>query len=121
MNSLALKKLVSQAVKRSHALTDPADCVLALAPLTLDLIEPAGSFLEPRHYASNPDHYARNLIYAAPDLGTRRSHQLCAESGSHPHHRRAVRAAARGESAVVWPHDEQLSPVRRSGGDAPAD
>ena len=54
-------------MERSRALSDPADCVLALAPLMLDLIEHAGGFLEPKHYISAPDHYARNLIYAAPD------------------------------------------------------
>jgi 3-mercaptopropionate dioxygenase len=67
MNSPALEQFISQSMERSRALTDPADCVLALAPLMLELIEHAGSFLEPQHYASNPDHYARNLIYAAPD------------------------------------------------------
>ena len=54
-------------MERSRALSDPADCVLALAPLMLDLIEHVSGFLEPKHYISDPDHYARNLIYAAPD------------------------------------------------------
>ena len=67
MNSPALEKFISQSVERSRALTDPADCVHALAPLMLDLIGAASTFLEPQHYTSRPDHYARNLIYAAPD------------------------------------------------------
>ena len=54
-------------MERSRALSDPADCVLTLAPLMLELIEHASGFLEPKHYISDPDHYARNLIYAAPD------------------------------------------------------
>jgi len=60
-------------VARAAALTcdrpDPADCVLALAPLMLELVERATTFLEPRHYRSDPDHYARHLVYAAPDDG----------------------------------------------------
>jgi len=67
MTSPALDTFVAQAIARSRALTDPADCVLALAPLMLDLIAQAGSFLEPQHYKSDPDHYARNLVYSAPD------------------------------------------------------
>ena len=67
MHSPALDHFITQSLERSRALRDPADCVLALAPLMLDLIDAAGTFLEPQHYRSDPDHYARNLIYAAPD------------------------------------------------------
>ena len=67
MTSPALKHFIAQSMERSRAPTDPADCVLALAPLMLELIEHASGFLEPKHYISDPDHYARNLIYAAPD------------------------------------------------------
>ena len=67
MTSPALEHFIAQSTERSRALTDPADCVLALAPLMLELIEHACGFLEPKHYISDPDHYARNLIYAAPD------------------------------------------------------
>jgi predicted metal-dependent enzyme (double-stranded beta helix superfamily) len=41
--------------------------VLALAPLMLELIAQAGSFLEPQHYRSRDAGYARNLIFATPD------------------------------------------------------
>jgi predicted metal-dependent enzyme (double-stranded beta helix superfamily) len=58
-------------IKRASACTldqpDPADCVLALAPLMLSLIDGAPGFLEPRHYQHHPDHYSRNLVYDAPD------------------------------------------------------
>jgi predicted metal-dependent enzyme (double-stranded beta helix superfamily) len=54
-------------VAHTRDLADPADCVLALAPLMLDLIGNAPAFLEPRHFRSEPDHYARNLVYDAPD------------------------------------------------------
>ena len=67
VHSPALETFITQSAERSRALTDPADCVHALAPLMLDLIGAADTFLEPQHYASHPDHYARNLIYAAPD------------------------------------------------------
>ena len=63
----ALGDFVARAVARGRESEAPADCVLAIAPLMLDLLEGAGTFLEPRHYRSDPAHYARNLIYAAPD------------------------------------------------------
>jgi 3-mercaptopropionate dioxygenase len=47
--------------------SDPADCVLAIAPRMLALADEASAFLEPQHYRSHPDHYSRNLVYDAPD------------------------------------------------------
>ena len=67
MISAALERFISQATACSRAQADPADCVLALAPLMLDLIEHAGTFLEPRHYRSDPQSYTRNLVYDAAD------------------------------------------------------
>lgn len=67
MTSPDLERFISQARQRSLELSDPADCVLALAPLMLELIGMADRFLEPEHYRSDPDQYARNLIYSAPD------------------------------------------------------
>lgn len=67
MSSPALDHFVAQTAARSRALSDPADCVLSLAPLMLDLIDQAGSFLEPQHYRSSAAGYTRNLIYQAPD------------------------------------------------------
>jgi 3-mercaptopropionate dioxygenase len=63
----ALESFISQAAMRSAERTDPADCVIDLAPLMLDLIERADSFLQPQHYRSDTGGYARNLIYKAPD------------------------------------------------------
>src|SRR4029453_12295574 len=54
-------------IARSRDLSDPADCVLALAPLMLDLIDKAQMFLKPEHYRSDLNGYTRNLIYSAPD------------------------------------------------------
>lgn len=67
MISPALERFIAQATARSCEQPDPADCVLALAPLMLELIEHAGTFLEPEHYRSSPTGYTRNLIYDAPD------------------------------------------------------
>jgi 3-mercaptopropionate dioxygenase len=67
MISPALQAFIAQASSRIRQHPDPADCVLDLAPLMLELIEHAGSFLEPRHYRSDTAGYTRNLIYDAPD------------------------------------------------------
>jgi 3-mercaptopropionate dioxygenase len=67
MASSALSTFVSQAIARTRDRPEPADCVLALAPLMLELVEQAATFLEPHHYRSDPLHYARNLVYDAPD------------------------------------------------------
>jgi len=65
--STALASFLANAARRSQDRDEPADCVLALAPLMLDLVDHAPSFLEPRHYRSDPAGYTRNLIYRAPD------------------------------------------------------
>lgn len=67
MTSPDLERFVSQARQHSREQSEPADCVLALAPLMLELIDNADRFLEPEHYRSDAEHYARNLIYSAPD------------------------------------------------------
>jgi len=69
MNSPALEAFVTDAVRRSGALAEPADCVLAIAPAMLDFLREAKRHLSPAHFRSDPDHYARNLVYAAPDDG----------------------------------------------------
>jgi 3-mercaptopropionate dioxygenase len=67
MTSAALDRFIERSIEHSCACAEPADCVLALAPLMLDLLDAAGSFLEPHHFRSEPDHYARNLIFSTPD------------------------------------------------------
>jgi predicted metal-dependent enzyme (double-stranded beta helix superfamily) len=67
MMSAALEAFISKAVAQSCAGCEPADCVLALAPSMLELLEQADSFLEPQHYVSDPSGYTRNLIYEAAD------------------------------------------------------
>jgi 3-mercaptopropionate dioxygenase len=67
MTSTALQRFIAEAAARSRQQADPADCVLALAPLMLELIEQAGTFLQPQHYRSSAAGYTRNLVYDAPD------------------------------------------------------
>ena len=67
MISPPLQDFIAQASAKSRDASDPADCVLAIAPLMLDLIAHAATFLQPQHYRADPLHYARNLIYDAPD------------------------------------------------------
>jgi predicted metal-dependent enzyme (double-stranded beta helix superfamily) len=67
MASAVLESLVSQAGALARDRDDPVDCVLALAPLMLELVDRAPTFLEARHYRSDPGHYARHLVHAAPD------------------------------------------------------
>jgi len=62
-----LEEFIAQAVVRSREHPAPADCVLALAPLMLDLLGSAKQFLRPQHYRSDPSGYTRNLIYATDD------------------------------------------------------
>ncbi|HEU5297148.1 MAG TPA: cysteine dioxygenase [Burkholderiaceae bacterium] len=69
MTSTPLESFVAQAAALTRDRPDPADCVLALAPLMLELVERATSFLEPQHYRGDPDHYARHLVHAAADDG----------------------------------------------------
>jgi len=63
----ALRNFIEQATAITRDHTDPADCVLVLAPLMLALAEEAPGFLLPQHYQSHPDHYSRNLVHDAPD------------------------------------------------------
>ena len=67
MTSPALADFIAEAAARSRVQDDPADCVLALAPLMLDLIDQAGTFLEARHFRGSDAGYTRNLVYDAPD------------------------------------------------------
>ena len=62
-----LDDFIAQAVTRSRGEPAPADCVLALAPLMLDLLGSTRQFMQPQHFRSDPSGYTRNLIYAAPD------------------------------------------------------
>lgn len=65
--SSALAHFLAEATARSRVHADPVDCVLALAPLMLDLLAHADSFLQPQHRLGEPHGYRRNRVYAAAD------------------------------------------------------
>jgi predicted metal-dependent enzyme (double-stranded beta helix superfamily) len=69
MTSSALDRFISRATASSRSHSDAADCVLDLAPLMLELIEEAESFLQPQHYRSDSEGYTRNLIRDLPEHG----------------------------------------------------
>lgn len=66
MASSALTDFISACGARAAGRT-PADCVEAIAPLMLELLNEAGSFLKPEHYREDPKSYARNLVHEAAD------------------------------------------------------
>ena len=65
--SPALQSFIDRSLALGAAHADPSDAVLAIAPLMMDLLRQAGSFLRPEHLISSPTGYARNLIHAAAD------------------------------------------------------
>ena len=67
MTSAVLSTFIAQAQACCQRHAEPADCVLVLAPLMLDLLGQSEAFLEAQHYRSDPLHYARNLVFDAPD------------------------------------------------------
>lgn len=69
MHSSALEAFIARATELSRQQPEPADCVLALAPLMLELIDQSRDFLQEQHYRSQPASYSRNLVHDAPDAG----------------------------------------------------
>ena len=67
MSSSRLRSFVERSAECSRNLREPADCVLAIAPLMFDLLASDEALLLPQHYRSSPGGYTRNLIYEAPD------------------------------------------------------
>jgi predicted metal-dependent enzyme (double-stranded beta helix superfamily) len=67
MDHYGLDEFIADCHSVSATKADPADCVIAVAPLMERLLEGDRSFLRPAHFLSDPDHYARNAIYISPD------------------------------------------------------
>jgi predicted metal-dependent enzyme (double-stranded beta helix superfamily) len=67
MTTTALDSLLQRATHVSAGQVEPADCVLALAPVMMELVAAAPTFLQPRHRAGNAAQYTRNLIHEAAD------------------------------------------------------
>lgn len=62
-----LDRFIADCTTIANTVADPADRVLAVAPLMETLLKGPRGFLKESHYRCDPDHYARNLITAAPD------------------------------------------------------
>jgi len=67
MSGYGLDEFIADCHSAAAANCEPADCVVAVAPLMERLLEGDRSFLKPGHYRSDPERYARNCIYIAPD------------------------------------------------------
>lgn len=63
MPSYGLDSFISDVREATARLSEPADCVDAVAPLLRCFVTNADEILRPEHHRSNPDHYARNAIY----------------------------------------------------------
>lgn len=67
MHSYGLDEFISDCSSVAARHCDPADCVMAVAPLMERLLDGDRSFLRPEHVRSDPNHYARNAIYISKD------------------------------------------------------
>ncbi len=67
MGESVLGRFVTECRRRADRNPEPADCVLAIAPLMHSLLKEANGFLEPQHLRPDPAHYARNAIYIPGD------------------------------------------------------
>ena len=67
MHSYALDEFISDCSSIAARCGEPADCVMAVAPLMERLLDGDRSFLRPEHVRSDPGHYARNAIYISKD------------------------------------------------------
>lgn len=62
-----LQTFIARATALTRTAVEPADCVLALAPLMRELASHSARFLQPQHYRAQAGQYARNLVHEAPD------------------------------------------------------
>ena len=67
MEDSVLRRFIAECQSRAARNPEPADCVLAIAPLMHRLLKEAGDFLRPEHLRADPSHYARNAIYIPED------------------------------------------------------
>jgi predicted metal-dependent enzyme (double-stranded beta helix superfamily) len=62
-----LGHFIAQCRTIADARSDPADIVLAIAPLMKQLLDGDKAFLRAEHFRDSPDHYTRNAIYISDD------------------------------------------------------
>jgi predicted metal-dependent enzyme (double-stranded beta helix superfamily) len=67
MERYGLDEFLTEVRSVASMCADPADCVIAVAPLMERLLEGDRSFIRPEHLRSDRAHYARNAIYISPD------------------------------------------------------
>ncbi|MEQ8194929.1 MAG: cysteine dioxygenase family protein [Rhodospirillales bacterium] len=65
--SPALRRFIERSRVCAQNSDNAVDCVTAIAPLMLELLEGGCDFFEPGHLRSDPAHYARNAIYIDDD------------------------------------------------------
>ncbi len=69
MSAYDLDRFIDDCERCAKEHSQPADCVLAIAPLMHRLVKSDRTFLQPQHFQSEPDHYARNAVFIAEDRG----------------------------------------------------
>ena len=62
-----MRRFIEACRERAGADAEPAQRVLAMAPLMHDLVARGCPFLEPRHLRADPERYARNAVHIAED------------------------------------------------------
>jgi predicted metal-dependent enzyme (double-stranded beta helix superfamily) len=62
-----LDRFIADCRAIADAHPDPADTVLAIAPLMKQLLAGDKTFLRAEHFRCDPDHYTRNAIYISDD------------------------------------------------------
>jgi 3-mercaptopropionate dioxygenase len=67
MDHYGLDEFIADCHSVAATNAEPADCVIAVAPLMERLLDGDRSFLRPAHFRSDRDHYARNAIYISAD------------------------------------------------------
>ena len=69
MTAYGLEQFIDDAEAAAGNSLEPADCVLAVAPLMHRLLLGERLFLEPWHFRDDPGQYARNAVHIAEGDG----------------------------------------------------
>lgn len=69
MTDYGLQDFIADIRQTADANPEPADAVLAAAPLMHKLLLGDRAFLKPEHFRDDPDHYSRNAIQISEDGG----------------------------------------------------
>ena len=69
MATYGLDQFICDAEAVAQSDLEPADCVLAVAPMMYRLLCSGRLFLKPQHFYDDSDHYARNAVHIAEENG----------------------------------------------------